>query len=136
MTTTKIDKDLYDKLHYLVYQQFKLSSSNAAHPRPEGVVLVVDNTPFGGHAHDDVSAVKDALSTLKLSLKAGKKKISDHPITFAIAAVGMSEDDTTVRKLSPEFLKDLKKYKGAASLQEIEVFAGHVEDETYVFKIR
>lgn len=136
MTTTRIDKALYDKLHDIVYQQFKLSSSNAEHPRPEGVVLLVDNTPFAGHAHGDVSAVKDALSTLRLSLKAGKKKISDHPVTFAIAAVGISEDETTIRKLSPEFLRDLKKYKGAESLQEIEVFAGHAEDETYVFKLR
>ncbi len=135
MTTTKLDPALRQKLQDLVYQQFKLSSSNAEHPRPEGVVLLVDNIPFPGHAHGAVSAVEDALSTLKLSLKAGKKKIGDHPVTFALAAVGMAEDDTTVRKLSDRFLQDLKRYRGASGLQEIEVFAGHNEEETYVFKL-
>lgn len=135
MTTTKLDPALHEKLRAIVYQQFKLSSSNAEHPRPEGVVLLVDNVPFPGHAHGTISAVEDALSTLRLSLKAGKKKISAHPVTFAIAAVGMAEDDTTVRKLSDDFLRDLKRYKGASGLDEIEVFAGHNADETYVFKL-
>lgn len=129
-----IDKDLHKRLKDIVYQQFKLSSSNERHPRPEGVVLLVDNVPFPGHAASGRSAVADALSTLKLSLKAGKAKISDHPVTFAIAAVGVSEDDASINMLSPGFLRDLKRYKGAAGLTEIEVIAGHTED-SYVYKL-
>lgn len=135
MTKPMLDPALYQKLRYIVYQQFKLSSSNAEHPRPEGVVLLVNNVPFPGHAHGEISAVEDALSILKLSLKAGKRKIQDNPVTFAIAAVGMAADETSVRKPSDDFLRDLKAYKGAAGLKEIEVFAGHNTDETYILKI-